>query len=291
MKKCVLALVAFLVFPTLASAERKEYVELQRDVAILQDQIRTLQRTIDEKLAQTTLLVQQTLDAVNKANTSIAVLENSFKDRLREQERNVSQPVAGMSSKMDDLTTQMMAVREAVESLNVRFSKLEQQMVDVNSAVRTIQSPITPPAGEGGAPVGSVSAEQLYASALRDKNGGNLDLALKEFMDYVAQFGNTSLAPNAQYYIGEVKYLRGEYDDAVQAFDMVLEKYEESDKTPDAHYMKAMSYAKMGQKSKARDEFNTLIKRYPESELSAKAKTQLRSLGSTAPSRRTKRSR
>lgn len=288
MKKCVLALVAFLVFPALASAERKEYVELQRDIAILQDQIRTLQRTIDEKLAQTTLLVQQTLDAANKANTSIAVLENNFRERLREQEKNVSQPVAGMSSKMDDLGTQMLAIREAVESLNVRFSKLEQQMVDVNSAVRTIQSPVTPPAGEGAA-AGAVSSEQLYEGALRDKNGGNLDLALKEFMDFVAQFGNTSLAPNAQYYIGEIKYLRGEYDDAVQAFDLVLEKYEESDKTPDAHYMKAMSLAKMGQTTKARAEFNTLIKRYPQSELSAKAKTQLRTLGQATPAKKTKR--
>jgi tol-pal system protein YbgF len=277
MKTCVLTLLLFLWSPFLALAQRKEYVELQRDIAILQDQVRTMQRTLDEKLAQMTLLVQQSLDSINKANTSLAVLENNVRDRLREQEKNVSQPVAGINSKVDQLSTQMMAIKESIDSLNIRFGKLEQQMVDVNSAVRTLQAPPVPP-GAGGGP-GGASAEQLYQGALRDKNGGNLDLALKGFTDYVSQFGGTTLAPNSQYYIGEVLYLQGKYDEAVSAFDLVLEKYQENDKTPDAHYMKGMSLVKMNQRAKARDEFYALIKRYPESELSAKAKAQLKAMG------------
>jgi tol-pal system protein YbgF len=288
MKTCVLTLLLFLC-PFLALAQRKEYVELQRDIAILQDQVRTMQRTLDEKLAQMTLLVQQSLDNINKANTSLAVLENNFRDRLREQEKSVSQPVAGINSKVDQLSTQMLALKESIDSLNVRFGKLEQQMVDVNTAVRTLQAPPAPP-GESGGP-GGASAEQLYQGALRDKNGGNLELALKGFTDYVAQFGGTTLAPNAQYYIGEILYLQGQHAEAVRAFDLVLERYQENDKTPDAHYMKGMSLIKMNQRVKASDEFYTLIKRYPESELSAKAKAQLRAMGLPASPVKSKRTR
>ena len=41
----------------------KEIQELQRDVALLQDQVRTLQRAQDEKFAAMQALVQQTLTA------------------------------------------------------------------------------------------------------------------------------------------------------------------------------------------------------------------------------------
>ena len=43
------------LFATFSFGASKEIVELQRDVAILQDQVRQVQRTLDEKLAQLTL--------------------------------------------------------------------------------------------------------------------------------------------------------------------------------------------------------------------------------------------
>src|SRR5258708_11894688 len=46
----------------------KEMVELQRDVAMLQDQVRTLQRALDEKTSILQTLLQQSLDQANKSN-------------------------------------------------------------------------------------------------------------------------------------------------------------------------------------------------------------------------------
>jgi len=65
---------ALLICPSLALAASKEIVELSRDVAILQEQMRGLQRSQDEKLSAIQVLVQQALDAANKANTSVALL-------------------------------------------------------------------------------------------------------------------------------------------------------------------------------------------------------------------------
>ena len=48
----------------------KEIQELQRDVALLQDQVRTLQRAQDEKFAAMQALVQQTLESVNRTEHS-----------------------------------------------------------------------------------------------------------------------------------------------------------------------------------------------------------------------------
>ena len=54
---------------------------------------------------------------------------------------------------------------------------------------------------------------------MRDKSAGNADLAIEQFQNYLKWFGSTDLAPNAQYYIGEIKYLRGDLDGALMAFE------------------------------------------------------------------------
>ena len=70
------------------------------------------------------------------------------------------------------------------------------------------------------------------------------DLAMQEFSDYLKYFPKTDFAPNAQYYIADIYYRKGDYENALPAFDAVLEQYTDSSKTPDAHFMKGMSYSK-----------------------------------------------
>lgn len=275
---------ALLALASLCPAQRKEYVELQREIALLGEQVRSLKNTMDEQFNKLNLLVQQAIDAATRTNTSVASLDADLRQRLRDQEASVGRPVAAIGTKVDQLATEFQALRESVAELNRRMGKLELQIVDISTAVRTLQAPPSPPVGSAGPPPG-LSAESLYQNALRDKNGGNLELALKEFTDYLQYFGATELAPNAQFYIGEIYYLRGEMDEAIRAFDLVLEKYPENNKTPDAHYMKGMALLKVGRRNQARDEFYSLIERFPNHELAAKAKAQLKALG-LSPSRR-----
>ncbi|MGA2434442.1 MAG: tetratricopeptide repeat protein, partial [Bryobacteraceae bacterium] len=97
--------------------------------------------------------------------------------------------------------------------------------------------------------------------------------------DYLRYFGNTDTAPNAQYYIGEIAFNRKDYDGALKAFDLVLERYPENNKTLDATYMKGLALVRMGQRTKGAAEFREVIRRQPHSELATKARAQLSSLG------------
>ncbi|MCS7315340.1 MAG: outer membrane protein assembly factor BamD [Bryobacterales bacterium] len=272
-------------------AQSREIRELQRDVALLGDQVRQMQRSLDENLAALRVLVQQALDGVSKLNTTVAVLENNVRERLREQERSLVQPVATASSKVDQMATEFQALREAISDLNLRMGKLEQRILDLGNTIKVLQAPPPPPpaAGAAGPPAG-VTAESLYAAAMRDMNAGNYDLALQEFSDYLKYFGQTETAPNAQYYIGEIYYNRGELDSALRAFDLVLEKYPENVKTRDAMYMKAQTLLKMGQRAQAAEEFRAIVARWPASELAAKARARLKEMGlpATAPVKRKK---
>ncbi|MEX2262826.1 MAG: outer membrane protein assembly factor BamD [Bryobacteraceae bacterium] len=277
---CVLA--AF-VLPTLAFAQKKEVQELQRDVALLQDQVRTMQRSIDEKMGAMMVLLQQTLDSSNKSNTSVAVLDSALRDRLRESEKNVAAPVAGLGSKVDMMSQEFQSVKEGVNDVNRRLGKLEQQMVDLGNAFKTMQAPPLPPPTGAAAGPPPVPAEDLYNNAMRDRLAGRLDLALQEFTDYLTWYGETDYAANAQFQIGEIYHLQSDWDNALKHFDLVLEKYPENKKTDDAKYMKGKTLVRMGKRNQGADEFRDLIRKNPRSEAAKKAVGDLKSLGLSAP--------
>jgi tol-pal system protein YbgF len=284
---------AFLAMAPFAFGASKEMQELQRDVALLQDQVRTLQRAQDEKFAAMQALVQQTLESVNRTNTAVAVMENKINDALKQQQLSVSAPVASVGQKLDQMAEDFRAVRESVLDMNTRMGKLDAKMADLQNLINTMQRPAAPPPGGAAspgdigmtttqAPTGppaGMQAGATYTNAYRDYMGKKYDLALQEFSDYLKYFGKTELAPNAQFYIGDLYYRKGDFDNALQAFDAVLEQFSENSKTPDAHYMKGLSLLKMGKRDAAAREFRDVYAKYPDSEVAAQAKEQLKQLG------------
>jgi len=261
-------------------AQKKEIVEVQRDIALLQDNIRTLQNSLNEKLAELKVLVQQALDASNKAQTGVTVLESGLRERLREQEKTVAAPVATVNTKLDQMASEFQGLKESVNDMNARLNKLQAQVVDLGNQIKVMANPPAPPAPAAapGPPPG-MTATGLYENARRDQLAGNLDLALQEYNDYLKYYGNTDLAPNAQYQIGEILYTKGDLDAALEAFDLVIEKYPDNNKTLDARYMKGMTLIKMKQPTKAAQEFRALIKASPNSDQATKAKARLKELG------------
>jgi TolA-binding protein len=281
---CVWVLIAS---PTLAFAANKEIEELQRDVAQLQQQVKDLQRSQDEKFAALQVLVQQAVDNASRANTAVAVIQSNFQQSSRDLESKVVTPVVGLSTRMDQVSNDMRTLEQAVSDLTGLMSKLQLQLTDLGNAVKVLSTPPAAPPAQttpGGAPAApetpSISASDLYSNARRDMSGGKLDLALQEFSDYLKWYGNTDLAPNAQFYIGSIHSSQGDYDNAVKDFDMVLEKYPDNvNKKPDALYNKGLTLTKMGRRTDGAQEFRDLIRRFPTNDLAKSACEKLKGMG------------
>jgi len=295
-------LTAVLALP-LASAASKEIVELQRDVALLQDQVRTLQSSQDQKIASLQTLMQQTLDTVNRLNTSLALLGNNIEANAT----RTTPAVAALNGRLDQVAQSFNDLRDNVQDLSARIGKIDAAIADLKNTVNLAIHPPAPPPGaninpeapQGGAttpssgPPAGMTAEQSYTNAYRDYKAGQFDLALQEFEDYLKYFPATQFAPNAQFYIGYILYNKGSYDKAVTAFDTVNEKYDDNLKSSDAHYMKGMALIKLGRRDAAVKEFKVVIARASDPELVARAKAQMKNMGlssgSTSRRRTTKR--
>jgi len=270
----------------LTFAASKEMIELQRDVAQLQDQMRTLQRTLDEKVGNLQATSQQSYDTALRIDKALALMEEHFNDALRRQQASVGAPVANLGNKLDQMSEDFRAVREAVLDMNQRLGKLDAKVTDLGHMIDVIRNPPSAPLAQVTSPTPAtpppgMSAQTTYTNAFRDYSSGKLDLALQEFSDYVKYYPTTELAPNSQYYIGDIYMRKKEYENAIQALDALLEQYSDNNKTASAHLKKGEALVALGKRDAAAREFRDVVTRYPDSDVAPRAKADLKDLGLT----------
>lgn len=275
---CVCALVAGA--PATAAAADKDMVELQREVALITQQVtnlqtllNSLQETVNQKLGAQGALLQQTLDLVNQVHTQDATVAKALGDQLTQQGQKGAATVADLNAKLDQMITEFSATQENISDITSRLGRLEQRIVDVGNAVKVLQPPPAPQA-PGGLPPGT-TAQGLFQNASGDQLSGKYDLALQEYKDYLKYFGDTETAASAQFHIGEILLAQGNTDDAVEAFDTAASQYPKSGNAPDALYLKAQALKKQGKRTQASQVLSQLVKLYPDSDAAGRAKAEL----------------
>ncbi|MBV8904692.1 MAG: tol-pal system protein YbgF [Acidobacteriia bacterium] len=286
-----------LTFSSFSFAVNKDLVEMQRE---LEARLDAMQQTLNSKIAVLTGMLQAIQNDSRRTADQVA----SMQDALTNGVAKSLTPVAGLNGKVDAMGDDVRALKDSLTDLTARLERMDAKITDLKNQMQIMQSPPPAPgaAGQGtpgstgqpgtGVPPQGMSADRSYTDALRDFQTGKTDLAYNEFQQYLTYFPNTELAANAQYYIGEIAYNRGDYTGAVQAFDAVLERYPENPKTPDAHLMKGMALLKSRQVNRAVQEFRALVAKYPHTDDARKAQEHLREVraSSTPPTSTARRS-
>src|ERR1035437_6213568 len=141
-----------LAVPVLAPAASKEIQELQRDVALLQQQIKDLQRSQDEKFAAVIELARQSIEAANRASTGVAVITSTVEKNLRDQTAQIATPVQGLSTRLNEMGGELRTVSQAVSDLTALMNRLQAQLTDINNAIKVNQQPPAAPPAQAGQP-------------------------------------------------------------------------------------------------------------------------------------------
>jgi tol-pal system protein YbgF len=269
-----------LLTPAPVGAVAREIIELQRDVALLIQAQRDLQRSVDEKHAIQKTLLEQNLDAVSKLNSALGGLQKTVQDVQ-----------ANSGARLDTMTTQVQGVADNLEDVKARIGKLNQQLAEMQGTLQSLDAKLatpapppgaTPPTGPGGAaaPTGPPpSADVLYSNGLRDFQGGKYDLSRQEFSDYLKYYADTDLASNAQFWLGEIAYAQKDYKNAVTEYDKVITNYPKSFKQATARLKKGMALVELGQKASAIRELREVVRRFPGTDEDRRARAKLKELG------------
>jgi len=280
------ALAGSLVGPRPAEAVARELIELQRDVTSLLQGQKDLSTQVTQDNTVMKTLIGQSGDNVNKLAATMGSLQKSVQDVQ-----------ANSGARLDTMSTQVQGLSDNLEEIKSRLGKLNQQLVDVQNTVQSLDAKISggavpapaagtaTPTGSAGSsnssavPAGAPSADTLYSNGLRDITSGKYDLARAEFQDYLKYYGETDLASNAQFYLGEIAYSQKKYEDAVAEYERVLNNYPKSFKLAPARLKKGMALIELGQKPGGIRELREVVKRYPGTEEDRRARAKLKELG------------
>src|SRR5271165_3033056 len=287
------AIAGSLVGPKPVIAVAREMIELQRDVTTLLQGQKDLQTQMTQDHTVQKTLIEQSSDSVNKLGSTMSSLEKSVQDVQ-----------ANSGARLDTMSTQVQGLSDNLEEIKSRLGKVNQQLVDLQNSVQNIDSriagggtpaasPASSPTSSSASPLGSSSfapstvspagpppsADNLYSNGLRDITSGKYDLARSEFQDYLKFYGETDLASNAQFYLGEIAYSQKQYDQAVDEYDKVLNNYPKSFKLAPARLKKGMALIELGQKNPGIKELREVVKRYPGTEEERRARAKLKDMG------------
>lgn len=285
-------------------AVSKDMIQLQEQVTQLLQGQRDLRSAIDTNNATLRTLVQQSLDATNQLNSQMGILQKS-----------VQEATANSSSRIDTMSTQTQGLSDNMQDVQARVAKLGQQMNDIQGLLQSIDGKISggassaqsaysgapgpasaqsaqpnpgssqpPQAGNPVPAMPAMSADTLYQNALRDFSTGKYDLARQEFGDYIKNFPTNDLASNAQFYLGEISYAQGDYQDAIAQYEIVTGNYPKSFKLAAALLKKAFAEVELGMKSTGIRDLREVLRRFPGSDEARRAQAKLKELGAaTAP--------
>ena len=284
MKFLTAVVCVLLALPLSMPAADKQVQELQRDVALLQQQVKDLQSSQDKSFAAVTELARQAIDAANRANTGVAVVTSNMEKTLEALRTTTTAPLAGINSRLNETSTELRELHQAVADQAATLTRMQQMLNDIKELAKTAQAPVAPPP-QATAPTASetkpaISGGDLYNSALSDMRGGKYDLALQGFNDYLKWFGEEQFAPNAQFYIGTLHYQAKNYEQAATDFDNVLEHYTRNPKTDEAMLYKGRALMNLaGRRTDGANTFKQLLRESPKSDAAKSACEELKNLG------------
>ncbi|MEJ2077602.1 MAG: tol-pal system protein YbgF [Acidobacteriota bacterium] len=247
---------------------KEEIVRLQSDVLQLQDQIRLLQKTIDEKNGSIVSLLEQLNDQSAEGKVALNDLRQGLTaDRTQ---------AAAVVKALDSLRNEVQLLSTKLDETNNRVAALGRKMEDTQVQVQTLR---TVPAESSG----QVEPDRVYSAAYNDYLMGNYALAVQGFQDFLSNYPDSELADNAAYYLGDAYLQQGRQELAIQAFDQVINLYPKGDKTPVAYYKKGMILAEMQRLDQAIDTFKRLKRLYPKSQEASLADQELQKLSGQTP--------
>ena len=262
-------LAAFLLawlFALPASAQLFDDNEARRRIELLRQQVEANKKSTEERLLKAEAAAQ---DAAERAADRGAMLE------LANQIETLRGEIAKMRGQLEVLahTAETAEARQKQLYLDIdtRLRKLEQAREQAAAAPEKPPAPAQPAAEAEPSP----GEAKAYQAALDQFKLGNYTLAVAAMQGFLVTYPSSSLAANAQYWIGMAHSGQRDYKSAIAAQRKLLAAWPDSPKAPDAMLSIASAQETMGDRKSAQQTLQELIAKYPASSSAASAKQRL----------------
>ncbi len=193
----------------------------------------------------------------------------------------VAPPAPDLDKQIDELRTENTSLKQKIvkleqdnRTLNARIAENDAALAAEKERADKAEEALKAAPPAAAAPVAAaaaapaMSAEKSSASmssyedALKAFNSRRYDEALKMLQAMLTTGVPEDLADNCTYWMGESYYAKKKYKDAAAHFEDVM-KFKNSEKKGDAEFMLAQSYERLGNKVKAKEAYEKVVKDFP----------------------------
>ena len=218
----------------------------------------------------------------------------SESDKMADIERKLdsrNRALVNNQRQLDDLQTQLNEIRGITELHTHLLSQvLERQRELYQELDRRVSEALKPTNNVPSAiAVDSSTASKDYSDDLTENEAYDkaLNLVLKDkryeqaipaFRSFNQTYPQSTYAPNAHYWLGQLLFNKGELAQAEQEFSTVVQRFKDSNKRPDALLKLAMVAQQQNNTDKAIQLYRQLLTEYPDSTSAQLAKPRLDNL-------------
>lgn len=205
-------------------------------------------------------------------NQSLSNLSQS-QDSMQQQLNDLRGDIQELQHQQQIQTKQQ---RDLYSDLNKRLQKLE---LGAGAAAAA------PAASSNSAPAGAASAAAPAAASTADQAAyqqnfdllkqGRYEAAIGGFTNFIQQYPQSSLVPNAEFWMGEAHYQMNDFQGALVNYQAVLQGYPNSNKAPDALLKIGYSQYAMQNYTAARKTLESVLKNYPGTNVAKLARQRL----------------
>jgi len=239
--------------------------------------------TPEEKLRQRVTDLEQELARLKQANADSSGMQKGLEsltvelDDLRQEVRGQQGDMEVVQHRLDRLAERQRRLYEDVDS---RLRALEQgegggSPQSGSPGAASGASGADQSAGADSGETRARSAEDAYKAAFAKIEANEYEAAAKAFKAFLAEHGDSDLAPNARYWLGEARYVLRDFEQALGSFNKVLQEYPDSRKAPAALLKIGYSFYELGDYDSARQALQRVRERFPDSSEARLARKRL----------------
>ncbi len=219
-----------------------------------------------------TTMLEEIRDMADRQDAILAQLGIAF-DSLGTQGRRDLAGRGELQRQFDSLGDQIAQVMALVSQNNQLLNELQ--------AGRSTTAVVPIPGGGEVTGAGGRDEPSLFYGAAQEQfRRGSYATARSGFEDFLANYPDDDLAPDAQYFLAETYAAESDAVRALQEYARVLELYPESRRAPTALYKSGMLELERGNTGEARRFFERVELGYPDSPEAELARDQLSKLRS-----------
>jgi tol-pal system protein YbgF len=197
---------------------------------------------------------------------------------LANQLSRQAEEIARLRGQVETLTFELETAKKRQQDfyldLDSRLRKFEPQ--GGGSATTSPSGEVTAAIGNGSAPADPAAENQIYEAALNQFKAGKYKEAGSSFAAFVQKYPDSSLAPNAQYWLGNAWYAQRNCHKAIEAHSVVTTKYAASAKAADAWLSISTCQQELGNATGARRSLETILSKYPTTPAAETAQQRLK---------------